>query len=153
MIKDELIFKDLTSLIIGAAMEVHNTLGPGFLENIYENALVVELSKHRNLNIQTQKSLAIEHKGEMIGKHVMDMIVENKVIIELKAVEKILPIHEAQIISYMTATKIPVGLLMNFGSKRLAFRRFANTIKNPRNPRNLRQIRETDETQHSIAKK
>ncbi len=67
------------------------------------------------------------------------MIVEDKVIIELKAVENILPLHEAQIISYLTATKIPVGLLINFGSVRLVFRRFVNTIKNPRNPRNLRQ--------------
>ena len=135
MMSDELIFKDLTSQIIGAAIEVHRTLGPGFLENIYENALVIELSKHRKLKVRTQQGLAIEYKGEVIGKHVMDMIVEKKVIIELKAVENILPLHEAQIISYLTATKIPVGLLINFGGEKLVFRRFANAKKNPRNPR------------------
>jgi len=140
MMKDELIFKNLTSQIIGAAMEVHRTLGPGFLDNIYENALVIELSKHRKLKIQTQKSIAIEYKGEIVGKHVIDLIIENKVIIELKAVENILPLHEAQIISYLTATKIPVGLLINFGSEKLFFCRFVNTIKNPRNPRLNREI-------------
>lgn len=136
--KNELILKDLTSEIIGAAMEVHSTLGPGFLESVYQNALFTELSKSRNLKVQTQKNVSIEYKGEVVGNHVMDLIVENKVIVELKAVDVLHPIHEAQLISYLTATNLTVGLLINFGSEKLVFRRFVNTKPNPRNPRNPR---------------
>ena len=99
--------------IIGAAIDVHRELGPGYLEKAYEQAMSLEL-RHRGLAYATQVPVAVHYKGVKIHGQVLDMVVEEKVILELKSVEIILPIHEAQIISYLKSTGLTAGLLINF---------------------------------------
>lgn len=103
----------LSGRIIGAAIEVHKALGPGFLESIYEEALVIEL-KHRNINLQQQPKVNVMYRGHEVGQSRLDLLVEDKIIVELKAVETILPIHHAQVISYLKAKNLNLGLLINF---------------------------------------
>lgn len=107
--KTELIIRN----IIGAAIEVHRELGPGYLEKVYEQAMALEL-RHRGLAYATQVPVAVHYKGEKIHGHVLDMIIEGKIILELKSVEILLPIHEAQILSYLKSTRLVAGLLINF---------------------------------------
>lgn len=115
----ELLYKDLTDQIIAAAIEVHKTLGPGLLESVYEECLVFELLK-RNLSVKRQLSLPINYKGiEIKTKYRLDLMIEDKVIVELKAIEKLLPVHEAQIITYLKLTGYRVGLMINFNVKLL----------------------------------
>lgn len=99
--------------IIGAAIDVHRELGPGYLEKVYEQAMVLEL-KYRGLVCATQVPITVYYKGERIHGQILDMVVEGKVILELKSVEMLLPIHEAQILSYLKSTRLPAGLLINF---------------------------------------
>ena len=104
----------LTEQIIGAAQEVHKVLGFGFLEAVYGNALYKELKSH-GLKCECQKQLDVFYKGECVGHYVPDMIVEKKVIIELKAVKDLHPEHEWQLVNYLSACRAEVGLLINFG--------------------------------------
>ncbi|NGX57404.1 MAG: hypothetical protein K940chlam3_00295 [Chlamydiae bacterium] len=106
----------LMSMIIGAAIEVHRGLGPGFLEKVYENALSVEF-RLRNIPHLLQTPVTVTYKGQKVQGQVLDMIVDNRVIIELKAVEKINSVHEAQLLSYLKSTGINAGLLINFREK------------------------------------
>ena len=99
--------------IIGAAIDVHRELGPGYLEKVYEEAMSLEL-RQRGLAYATQVPIAVYYKGVKIHGHVLDMVVEEKVILELKSVERLLPIHEAQILSYLKSTGLTAGLLINF---------------------------------------
>lgn len=116
--------------IIGAAIEVHKELGPGYFEKVYEQAMGLEL-RHRGLIYATQVPIIVYYKGEKIRGQILDMIVEEKVILELKAVEMVLPVHEAQIISYLKSTRISAGLLINFKEKmvRNGIKRFVHTTK------------------------
>lgn len=100
-------------IIIGAVIEVHRELGPGYFERVYEQAMSFEL-KHRGLDYATQVPISVYYKGEKIHGQVLDMIVEGKVILELKSVEMLSPIHEAQILSYLKSTGLSAGLLINF---------------------------------------
>lgn len=106
----------LTKKIIGAFYEVYNELGPGFLELVYENALYIVLKKY-GMMVEKQYPISIYFRGTNVGNYKADLVVEEKVLIELKAVRKLLPGHEAQIINYLKATDIDLGLLMNFGDK------------------------------------
>ena len=108
-------YTDITDLVIGASYTVHNTLGPGFLEKVYENALVVELQAH-GLNVSAQISVPVHNRDVLVGDFVADLLVEDCVLIELKAVEVIHPKHEAQLVNYLTATGFDIGLLINFGN-------------------------------------
>ena len=99
--------------IIGAAIEVHRELGPGYFEKVYEQAMGLEL-RHRGLTYGTQVPITVYYKGEKIHGQVLDMVVEGKVILELKSVEQLSPIHEAQILSYLKSTCLPAGILINF---------------------------------------
>ncbi len=118
---------NLTGEVIGAAIEVHRVLGPGLLENVYEQCLCRELI-WRNMPIENQKALAVNYKGvELDCGYRLDIIVPDKLIIELKACESLLPIHEAQLLTYLKLTGIQLGLLINFnvpllkdGIKRIA---------------------------------
>lgn len=120
--KDGLIYEELTHSIIGATMEVHRELKPGFAEKIYENALAIELDL-RKIPFQVQKNIQITYKGKPAGEHIMDMIVDEKVIVELKAVEQLEGIHEAQLIGYLKAAKCKIGLLINFSQESLEWKR------------------------------
>lgn len=107
-------YNKLTSAVIGAAIEVHKQLGPGLLEAVYEECLLSEL-KERGLKVESQVRLPIIYKGKELSKHfIIDVIVEDKLIIELKAVENILSVHEVQLVSYLKLSGIKLGLLINF---------------------------------------
>jgi GxxExxY protein len=117
---------ELTFAVIGAAMEVHRVLGPGYLENIYEEALAIEMAK-RKIAFERQKIIHITYDGQLIGESRLDFLVEGRLIVELKSVETFAPIHTARVISYLKMTKHKFGLLINFnvpilkqGIKRIA---------------------------------
>ncbi len=115
--------QELTRKILEAAFAVHNTLGAGFLEKVYENALALEL-RERGIACQQQLSLQVRYKHAVVGDYAADLIVETKVLLELKACAMLEPNHEAQLINYLRATGLRVGLLLNFGRPRLQYRRF-----------------------------
>jgi len=118
-------FEELSRKIIGAAIEVHRELGPGFLENIYEEALKIELSEN-GINFEFQKEVRIKYLGTSIGTHRLDLLVENNIILELKAVKELADIHFAQLRSYLKATGLKVGLLLNFAKPTLEIKRIVN---------------------------
>jgi len=118
-------YEKLTSLILSACFEVSNELGVGFLESVYEKALMVAL-REKGLAAQAQVPLSVSFRGESVGDFFADILVEGQVLLELKAVKSIAPEHVAQILNYLKATKIDVGLLINFGSSKLEYRRFNN---------------------------
>jgi GxxExxY protein len=113
---EKLSHSDITGKIIKAFYKVYNTLGYGFLEKVYENALILELEEI-GLKALKQHSIKVYYNGKEVGEYFADIIVENSVIIELKAVDKLAEIHEAQLLNYLKATNIEVGLLLNFGTK------------------------------------
>ncbi len=110
--------KEVTDKIISSAIEVHSALGPGLLESVYEEALAYEFGL-RNILYERQKEISLLYKGQNIGKHRIDFLVDGEIIVELKATESILRIHEAQLITYLKAMNKKVGLLINFNVKRL----------------------------------
>lgn len=109
-------YKSLTRKIIKGYYEVYNELGPDFLESVYENALQHILAEY-GLKVKNQIPINVYFKGKEVGRFKADLIIENKVLVELKAVNKLLPIHKAQLLNYLKATKIEIGLLMNFRDK------------------------------------
>ena len=118
-----LIHKELVYKIVGCAMEVHSELGPGFLETVYEEALTIVFDKS-GIPFEKQKKVNIKFQGVFLKSHyIADIIVDKKVILELKAVSSIKGIYEAQVINYLKATGFYVGLLMNFGEEKLAWKR------------------------------
>jgi GxxExxY protein len=125
----KLLHEDITDLVLKSFYKVYNTLGFGFLEKVYENALLVELEKV-GLTCEQQKPINVHYGGAVVGKYFADIMVNNCLIIELKAAEKLCIEHEYQLINYLKATNIEVGLLLNFG-KEPKFRRkfFENTQK------------------------
>ena len=124
--KNSLVASGLTGEIIGAAMEVHSQLGPGFLESVYEEAFAVELEL-KGINFQRQQELPVFYKGRNIKQFVCDFIVENQVIVELKAIKQIGEIEKLQVINYLKASGYEIGLLFNFGEKSLEWKRLINT--------------------------
>ncbi len=116
----------LTHEIIAAAFEVSNSLGCGFLEKVYENALVVEL-KRRNLSSAQQVPVRVLYQQETVGQYVADMVVENAVLVEVKATLENHSLFIAQTLNYLRATNLPVGLLVNFGRPKLEYRRLVLT--------------------------
>ncbi len=119
----EMIEKELTGKIIGAAMEVHKVLGCGFLEAVYQEALEIEL-KLRGIRFSRQPEIKIQYKTQTLLKtYQPDVLVEDRVVVELKALDRIGAVEESQLLNYLKATGIKVGLLMNFGSKSLEWKR------------------------------
>jgi GxxExxY protein len=106
--------EDLTRKIIGCAYKVHNTLGPGFLEKVYENALRIELEK-QGLRVKQQEPISVRYEGHVVGEYYADLWVDECVVIELKAAQMLVKLHEVQLVNYLTATGIDCGLLLNFG--------------------------------------
>ncbi len=106
-------FKDITEKIISCAIEVHSILGPGLLENLYEEALAYEF-KLRKISFEKQKAINVLYKGKDIGVHRVDFLVENEIVLELKAIEAINKIHIAQVLTYLKAMNKKIGLLINF---------------------------------------
>jgi GxxExxY protein len=117
---------NLTEQIISCAFEVHNILGTGFLEKVYENALFEEL-KVRGIKTEAQKPISVVYKGKVVGEYFADLVVEDSIIIELKALEKLTDIHEIQLKNYLKATNIKLGLLINFGKSVDVKRKYVRT--------------------------
>ena len=119
---------ELTGAIIGGAMRVHSVLGPGFLESVYENALAHELRK-MGLRVECQRPIHVTYDGVMVGDFIADMLVEGRVLVENKALLALKPAHEVQTVNYLTATGIEIGLLLNFGTAKLEYKRKYRTYR------------------------
>ena len=115
-------FDALSNSVIGAAIEVHRALGPGFLESIYEEALCVEL-RHRGVACERQRPIPIFYRDELVGEHRFDLLIEQRLIVELKAIKEIESIHFAMVRSYLKALRLSDALLFNFASAPLTIRR------------------------------
>jgi len=125
----QLILKDEVYQIVGAAMEVSNQLGCGFLEAVYQEALEIEL-KERQIPHIPQKRIEISYKGRILKKeYIVDFLCHDRILVEIKAIHKITGIEEAQILNYLKATNLPLGLIFNFGASRFEWKRYANTKK------------------------
>ena len=114
--------QELTGKIIGCAMKVHSILGSGFLESVYHNAMIHELSK-AGLKVESKKKIIVMYDGIQVGEFESDLFVEESVIVENKAVLSLAVTHEVQTVNYLTATGIEIGLLLNFGVSKLEFKR------------------------------
>jgi GxxExxY protein len=117
---------DLSHQVIGAAIEVHKAMGPGFLEKVYETALAVELSA-RGIPFVQQAPLVARYKGRPVGHFLADFIVSERIICEIKAADAVIPDHMAQVLNYLRATGIEIGILINFGERKLHVKRLART--------------------------
>ncbi len=128
MTESKLKYANVTEKIIGCAMEVHNFLGNGFQEVIYQRALAIEFEA-AGIQFMREKDLPIIYKGKDIGTRRVDFLVENTIMVELKAISELDDSHYAQIINYLEAYRLEIGLLINFGGKRLTWKRFIKTPK------------------------
>ena len=124
---DNDILNKLSEKVIGAAFKVSNTLGSGFLEKVYENALAIELKK-AGLKIEQQRPIKVYYDGSLVGEYFADLLVEDQIIVELKASKDIEDIHLAQCLNYLKATGLKLGLIVNFGKPRVEIRRVAHNL-------------------------
>src|SRR6266700_1886816 len=113
---------DIFGQIIGAAMKVHSTLGQGFLESVYQNALIWELSK-RGFKAEAERPITVRYDGEIVDAFATDLLVNDKVIVELEVALAIAKVHEVQLVNYLVTTGLDEGLLLNFGTERLEFKK------------------------------
>lgn len=123
MKSNKILHKELSYKIIGLAMEVYNKLGYGFLEKVYENALMI-LFQREGIQAEQQVPIKVYFERKIIGDYVADILVENKIILELKSVENIIDLHRAQVLNYLTATGFHLAIILNFGKEKLEFERF-----------------------------
>ena len=130
---------EITYAINGAVFEVNRVLGPGFLEKVYENALMVELRK-RGLKAETQVPIDVHYKENIVGEYYADILVENQIIVELKTVEKIEKVHLAQLLNYLKATNKQVGLLVNFKHPRAEIKRVVLEMPEGHDKQDFRQV-------------
>jgi GxxExxY protein len=119
---------DLCGQVIGAAMKVHSTLGPGFLESVYQNALRWELQK-LGLKVDAQKPITVHYYEQIVGIFTADLLVNDSLILELKANQLLIKAHEVQLVNYLVATGIDEGLLLNFGAERLEYKKKFRLLK------------------------
>ena len=128
--------KELTEKIIGCAMKVHSALGPGFLESVYAKAFAHELRK-AGLRVECERPIAVYYDGVIVGEFSADKLVNERILVEEKAVQTLVPAHELQLVNYLTATGIEIGLLFNFGSLRLEFKRKFRTYRESTIPKDF----------------
>ena len=128
--------QELTEKIIGCAMKVHSTLGPGFLESVFQKALAHELRK-AGLKVESEKPITVHYDGVPVGDFAADLLVKDRVMLELKANQALAPANEVQLVNYLTATGIEVGLLLNFGGERLDFKRKTRTYRPKQQPKDF----------------
>jgi GxxExxY protein len=131
-----LLHRNITEAILKVYYEVYNELGSGFLEKVYQNAMYFEL-KERGYQVEAQKQIKVYFKKQLVGEYFSDLLVEDKVIVELKATEVLMNVHMAQIMNYLKATQIEVGLLLNFGEEP-EFKRVIYTNDKKNNLKNQR---------------
>ena len=115
-------YKAMTEKIIGCAYRVYNRMGYGFLESVYENCMMIELRK-AGFSAESQKAITVHYEGEVVGEFTADIVVENTVILELKSVRRVIQTHEIQLVNYLVATEKPIGLLLNFGERKVEVKR------------------------------
>ena len=120
--------KDLTEKIIGCADRVHNKMGFGFLESVYEKSMLIELRK-AGLKAESQKPITVHYEDEVGGEFVADVLVEDTIILELKSVRRIIQAHEVQLVNYLVATGKPVGLILNFSEQKVEVKRKVKDLK------------------------
>ena len=118
----KLVYKELSDRVLGGVFKVHNRLGPGLLESAYEGACAIEF-RHCGLGVERQVVYPLYYEGEMAGAYVADMVVEGKIILELKSVKVLTPVMEAQLINYLRLSQLPVGYLLNFRNERVEWKR------------------------------
>ena len=127
-------FEPLSGAVIGAAIEVHATLGPGYREQAYERALAIELAL-RDLRADLQREVAVSYKGSEVARHRLDLVVEDHLVVEIKAAEAIAPAHVGQTVAYLRALDLRVGLVLNFARPTLQIRRVVASPRNEGRPR------------------
>ena len=120
-----IIYRELSYRVMQAVFEVHNVLGPGFAENLYEKALSYEFES-RGIPFERQRSVTVLYKGRMLGTHRLDLVVDDKIVLELKAVSALKDLFKQQTLSYLKATDLKLGILINFGTPRVEYVRIAN---------------------------
>jgi GxxExxY protein len=123
--QSKVLYAELSYAITGVCFDVYNALGPGFTEDIYHNAVLIELEE-RGLKYETEKPVDVYYKGKLLGKYRMDLVIEGKIVLELKAVTVMNDIYKAQVKSYLKATGLRLGLLVNFGGKEIKPERVLN---------------------------
>ena len=121
-------YAEITEKIIGCAYRVYNTMGFGFAESVYENCLMIEFGK-AGLEFESQKPITVCYEGKNVGDFFADLLVEDRVMVELKSVRHLAQRHEVQLVNYLVATGIDVGLLLNFGEERVEVKRKVRTLK------------------------
>ena len=115
-------YKELTETIIGCAYRVYNKMGFGFLESVYQKCLIIELKK-AGLDTESEKPISVYYDNEIVGEFIADIIVNDTIILELKSVRRIIKVHEVQLVNYLVATGKPVGLILNFGERKVEIKR------------------------------
>ena len=115
----------ISEKVIGCVFTVSNSLGAGFLEKVYQNALLIELSS-AGLQFEKEKQIQVKYQGQIIGDYFADIVVHEMIIIEIKAVQNLNEIHQAQLLNYLKATNMPLGLLINFGTAKVQIKRMLN---------------------------
>ncbi len=123
--EQKILYKKLSYEIIDAAMQIHNALGPGFTERIYEEALCLEF-RNKGLQCERQKRIDVKYRDAKVGEYVLDLVIDGKVLLELKAASEHNPIFDAQVHSYLKATGLRLGILINFGTRKLTFKRIVH---------------------------
>ena len=121
-------YEDLTQKIIGCAYRVYNIMGFGYLESVYEKCFIIELRKIE-VKVESQKPIIVHYLNQIAGNYIADIVVENKIIIELKSVKKIVKAHEVQLVNYLTATGLEVGLIINFSESKVEIKRKVRELK------------------------
>ncbi|MCL0078262.1 GxxExxY protein [Dehalococcoidia bacterium] len=121
-------YEEVTERIIGCAYRVYNKMGFGFLESVYEKCLLIEMQK-TGLKTESQKPITVFYENEIVGEFVADIIVNNAIIVELKSVKQIVKAHEVQLVNYLVATGKPVGLIINFGERKVEIKRKLRELK------------------------
>jgi len=121
-------YQDLTEKIIGCAYRVYNKMGFGFVESVYEKCLLIELHKS-DLKAESQKPITVFYENEIVGEFVADIIVNDTIMLELKSVRRIIKAHEVQLVNYLVATGKPIGLILNFGERKVEVKRKVKDLK------------------------
>jgi GxxExxY protein len=132
--------QELTQRIIGCALKVHSVLGPGFLEIVYKKALAHEIQK-TGFKVECEKLIAVFYDGVVVGNFAADLLVEDKILIELKASQALITANEVQLVNYLTPTGVEIGLLLNFGATRLEFKRKTRTYRPKSKPSEIQDGR------------
>jgi GxxExxY protein len=125
MANDKVIYRELSYQVMQAIFEVHNALGPGFVENVYEEALAYELELRR-IPFERRKAVTVHYKDRVVGTHRLDLVVDGKIVLELKAVSTLTDVFKQQTLSYLKAADLRLGRLVNFGTPRVEYTRIAN---------------------------